>query len=229
MKNKVTTHQNKEERIEKIELVSYRLNTGKGKGRIWERSYFEEIQVKFYQLFASVIRWSLENLRKKVYKNIVRLTRERKEGRKEGKKKSKSSWSLAVLRITNKRTNKTEKRPRGSNGLAERSLSFEFHANRSINKEMAADLVSCVQDNKQTNKQNSKRTPRFKRARRKKLKFRISCRSEHKQGNGSRFSENPWVKYASSCAVIGRKNKFAKRKETRFSRNRSTASEWAHR
>ncbi len=133
-----------------------------------------------------------------------------------------------MLRITNKRTNKTEKRPRGSNGLAERSLSFEFHANRSINKEMAADLVSCVQDNKQTNKQNSKRTPRFKRARRKKLKFRISCRSEHKQGNGSRFSENPWVKYAeyaSSCAVIGRKNKFAKRKETRFSRNRSTASE----
>ncbi len=84
-----------------------------------------------------------------------------------------------MLRITNKRTNKTEKRPRGSNGLAERSLSFEFHANRSINKEMAADLVSCVQDNKQTNKQNSKRTPRFKRARRKKLKFRISCRSEH--------------------------------------------------
>jgi hypothetical protein len=55
------------------------------------------------------------------------LTRERKEGwkegRKEGKKKSKSSWSLAVLRITNKRTNKTEKRPRGSNGLAEISLS----------------------------------------------------------------------------------------------------------
>ncbi len=142
MKNKVTTHQNKEERIEKIELVSYRSNTGKGKGRIWERSYFEEIQVKFYQLFASVIRWrSLENLRKKVYKNIVRLTRERKEGRKEGKKKSKSSWSLAVLRITNKRTNKTEKRPRGSNGLGERSLSSEFHADRSINKEMAADLV----------------------------------------------------------------------------------------
>ena len=64
-----------------------------------------------------------------------------------------------MLRITNKRTNKTEKRPRGSNGLAERSLGFEFHANRSINKEMAADLVSCVQDNKQTNKQNSKRTP----------------------------------------------------------------------
>jgi hypothetical protein len=107
-----------------------------------------------------------------------------------------------VLRITNKRTNKTEKRPRGSNGLAERSLSFEFHANRSINKEMAADLVSCVQDNKQTNKQNSKRTPRFKRARRKKLKFRISCRSEHKQGNGSRFSENPWVKFCQIFVVF---------------------------
>ena len=183
MKNKVTTHQNKEERIEKIELVSYRSNTGKGKGRIWERSYFEEIQVKFYQLFAaSVIRWSLENLRKKVYKNIVGLTRERKEGRKK-----------------------------------EVQIKLEF---------------SCAQDNKQTNQQNWKTTARFKRARRKKLKFWISCKSVHKQRNGSRFSENPWVKYAeyaSSCAVIGRKNKFAKRKETRFSRNRSTASEWAHR
>ena len=31
MKNKVTTHQNKEEWIEKIELVSYRSNAGKGK------------------------------------------------------------------------------------------------------------------------------------------------------------------------------------------------------
>lgn len=139
MKNKVTTHQNKEERIEKIELVSYRSNTGKGKGRIWERSYFEEIQVKFYQLFASVIRWSLENLRKKVYKNIVRLTRERKEGRKK-----------------------------------EVQIKLEF---------------SCAQDdNKQTNQQNWKTTARFKRARRKKLKFWISCKSVHKQRNGSRFS-----------------------------------------
>ena len=133
---------------------------------------------------------------------------------------------LAVSRITNKRTNKTQKRPRGSKGLGKRSLSSEFHANRSINKEMAADLASCVRDNKQTNNQNSKTTPRFKRARRKKLKFRISCKSEHKQRNGSRFSGNPGVQYAdyaSSCAVIGRKKKFAKRKLTRFSRNRSAA------
>ena len=98
------------------------------------------------------------------------------------------SLELAVSRITNKRTNKTQKRPRRSKELAERSVSSEFHANRSINKEMAADSASCVQDNKQTNKQNSKTTPRFKRARRKKLKFRISCKSEHKQRNGSRFS-----------------------------------------
>ena len=49
--------------------------------------------------------------------------------------------SLAVSRLTNKRTNKTKKWPRGSKQLAERSLSSEFHANRSINKETAADLV----------------------------------------------------------------------------------------
>ena len=136
------------------------------------------------------------------------------------------SLELAVSRITNKRTNKTQKRPRRSKELAERSVSSEFHANRSINKEMAADSASCVQDNKQTNKQNSKTTPRFKGARQKKLKFRISCKSEHKQRNGSRFSGNPGVQYAdyaSSCAVIGRKKKFAKRKLTRFSRNRSAA------
>ena len=81
--------------------------------------------------------------------------------------------------------------------------------------------ASCVQDNKQTNKQNSKTTPRFKGARRKKLKFRISCKSEHKQRNGSRFSGNPGVgsaDYASSCAVIGRNKKFTTRKRTRFSR-----------
>ena len=86
---------------------------------------------------------------------------------------------------------------------------------------MAADSASCVQDNKQTNKQNSKTTPRFKGARQKKLKFRISCKSEHKQRNGSRFSGNPGVgsaDYASSCAVIGRNKKFTTRKRTRFSR-----------
>ena len=33
-------------------------------------------------------------------------------------------------------------------------------------------------------------TPRLQAARRKKLKFRISCKSERKQRNGSRFSEN---------------------------------------
>ena len=33
-------------------------------------------------------------------------------------------------------------------------------------------------------------TPRFKAARRKKLKFRISCKSVHKQRNGRGFSEN---------------------------------------
>ena len=86
---------------------------------------------------------------------------------------------------------------------------------------MAADLASCVQDNKQTNKQNSKMTTRFKRARRKKLKFQISCKSVHKQRNGRGFSENAesaWAKSWASCAVIGRNKKLTTRKRTRFSR-----------
>ena len=64
-------------------------------------------------------------------------------------------------------------------------------------------------------------TPRFKAARRKKLKFRISCKSVHKQRNGRGFSENAesaWAKSWASCAVIGRNKKFTTRKRTRFSR-----------
>ena len=45
-------------------------------------SDFQQIQVKFHQLFATVMRRSLENLKKKITKNIVRLTRERRKGRK---------------------------------------------------------------------------------------------------------------------------------------------------
>ena len=74
--------------------------------------------------------------------------------------------------------------------------------------------------NKQTNKQNSKMTTRLQRARRKKLKFRISCKSVHKQRNGRGFSENAesaWAKSWASCAVIGRNKKFTTRKRTRFS------------
>ena len=74
---------------------------------------------------------------------IVRLIKERKKK----ENQNQPSYSLAVSRITNKRTNKTQKRPRGSNGLGERSLSSEFHANRSINKEMAADLVEIQGSN----------------------------------------------------------------------------------
>ena len=37
MKKKVIADQIEEEKIEKIELVSYRSNTGKGKGRICQR------------------------------------------------------------------------------------------------------------------------------------------------------------------------------------------------
>ena len=85
---------------------------------------------------------------------------------------------------------------------------------------MAGVSASCVQDNKQTNKQSSKMTTRLKRARRKKLKFRISCKSVHKQRNGRGFSENAesaWAKSWASCAVIGRNKKFTTRKRTRFS------------
>jgi len=57
MKNKVTTHQIKEEKLEIFASVSYRSNTGREKKRIWERynGHFEQIQVKFYQLFATTI------------------------------------------------------------------------------------------------------------------------------------------------------------------------------
>ena len=50
--------------------------------KIWNLSDFQQIQVKFYQLFATVIRWSLWKFEKKITKFIVRLTRERKKGRK---------------------------------------------------------------------------------------------------------------------------------------------------
>ena len=68
MKNEVIKDHIKEEKIEKKnELVSYRLNTGEGKERICEKYRqkeekfeilrdFQQIQVKFYQLFATVMR-----------------------------------------------------------------------------------------------------------------------------------------------------------------------------
>ena len=87
-----------EEKIEKNELVSYRSNTGKGKGRNWERSYFEEIQVKFYQLFATVIRWSLWKFEKKL-PNLSFDWRER--GRKEEKRAVLQRNSQKVTKIWN--------------------------------------------------------------------------------------------------------------------------------
>ena len=132
-------------------------------------SDFQQIQVKFYQLFAKIIRWSLEIWKKKLPKSSFVWPKGKR-------KKIKINWN---------------------------------------------SQLSCVQDNKQTNKQISKMTPRFKRARRKKLKFQISCKSVHKQRNGRGFSENAesaWAKSWASCAVIGRNKKFTTRKETRFSR-----------
>ena len=86
-----------------------------------------------------IIRWSLE-IWKKNYQNYRSFDL---KGR-ERKSKSIEIASLAVSRITNKRTNKSQKWPRGSKELAERSLSFKFHANRSINKEMAGVLVKML-------------------------------------------------------------------------------------
>ena len=93
MKNKVFGNQIKEEKLEIFASVPYRSNTGKGKERIWERYRqkeeklenlrdFQQIQVKFYQLFATVLRWSLEKFEEKIYKYIVRLTGGRRKERK---------------------------------------------------------------------------------------------------------------------------------------------------
>ena len=76
-------------------------------------SDFQQIQVKFYQLFATVMRWGLENLRKKITKIIVRLTRERKKGRKKNLKKfwkifQKNFWNFFFPKFQ-KRSKKVEK------------------------------------------------------------------------------------------------------------------------
>ena len=42
----------------------------------WNQCHFQQIQVKVYQLFATVIGWSLWKFEKKLTKIIVRLTRE---------------------------------------------------------------------------------------------------------------------------------------------------------
>ena len=50
------------------------------RGQIWNLRDFEQIQVQFYQLFAKIIRWSLENLKEK-RTNLSFVWRER--GRKD--------------------------------------------------------------------------------------------------------------------------------------------------
>ena len=77
----VITHQIKEEKFEIFISVPYRSNKGKGKERIWQRyrqteekldnlSDFQQIQAKFYQLFATVLRWSLWRFEKKKLPNL---------------------------------------------------------------------------------------------------------------------------------------------------------------
>ena len=96
MKNKVTAHQIKEEKLEIFASVPYRSNTGRGKKRIWERynRHFEQIQVNFYQLFATRIRWSLENLKKKKLPQLSFVWRE--GGRKEEKRNSKMALQIVT-------------------------------------------------------------------------------------------------------------------------------------
>ena len=55
----LTNKQTKGRKFEIFASVSYRSNTGREKKRIWERynGHFEQVQVKFYQLFATTIRW----------------------------------------------------------------------------------------------------------------------------------------------------------------------------
>jgi len=66
-KSKSKKNESKTDQINEEKLEIYRSNTGKGKERIGERLRdFQQIQVKFYQLFATAMRWSLENF-KKIY------------------------------------------------------------------------------------------------------------------------------------------------------------------
>ena len=82
-KSKYKKNESKTDQINEEKLEIYRSNTGKGKERIGERLRdFQQIQVKFYQLFATVLRWSLEKFEEKIYKYIVRLTGGRRKERK---------------------------------------------------------------------------------------------------------------------------------------------------
>ena len=148
MKNKVFGNQIKEEKLEIFASVPYRSNTGKGKERIWERyrqkeeelenlSDFQQIQVKFYQLFATVLRWSLENLKRNY--QTYRSFDEREEGRKEEKC------------LTNKQTNKVNFKNEGKQVFLPGLLKSVPY--RSITGRLEKDMPDmCVQLNKQTNK-----------------------------------------------------------------------------
>ena len=70
MKCQVTGNQIKEEKLEICIKSVYRYERKKERKNSWNHvisvnvSDFQQIQVKFYQLFATVMRWSLENFRK---------------------------------------------------------------------------------------------------------------------------------------------------------------------
>ena len=68
---------------------------------------FEWFPVKFHQLFAKIIRWSLENLKKKRAKIIVRLTGE--GGRKEEKSLTNKQTKKILKSKENSSTNKQTK------------------------------------------------------------------------------------------------------------------------
>ena len=124
MKNKVFGNQIKEEQLEIFASVPYRSNTGKGKERILRERYrqkeeklenlrdFQQIQVKFYQLFATVLRWSLEKIWRKnlqIYRSFDGREEERKEEKSLTNQQTKEILISKENSLTDKQTNKQRK------------------------------------------------------------------------------------------------------------------------
>ena len=214
MKNKVFGNQIKEEKLEIFASVPYRSNTGKGKERIWERyrqkeeklenlSHFHQIQVKFYQLFATVLRWSLEKFEEKIYKYIVRLTGGRRKGRKKLNKQTNKVLKSKENSLTNKQTKNLSDFHQilvkfyqlfatvirwslenlKKNYQNYRSFDERGEERKEATKSNAICVFwkkkACGQLNKQTNVKIEKTTPRLKRPSKKKLKSWAPLKSEH--------------------------------------------------
>ena len=119
MKCQVTGNQIKEEKLEICIKSVYRYERKKGKTReitsfLSILSDFQQIQVKFYQLFATVMRWSLENFRKSYpnYRSFDEKGRKKlfcKEIAKKSQKGPKMSRKKFFFSKFQKRSKKVEK------------------------------------------------------------------------------------------------------------------------